>query len=98
MATLDDVTASVQVSTQGGQPVRWSEDGARLFYRDGDTISVVDVGRAGPLLTSRRVAFRLPRDLRDRVDVMPDGEHAVMIRGGLMYSDLVIVQAALAGR
>jgi len=29
---------------------------------------------------------------------MPDGEHAVMIRGGRMYSDLVIVQGALAAR
>jgi hypothetical protein len=86
---------SVQVSSSGGIPVRWSSDGSQLFYRDGDTISVVHVGRSGPVLTSRRRAFSLPRDVRGSVDVMPDGERAILIRGGLMYSDLVVAQGAL---
>ena len=36
-----------------------------------------------------------PGDWRGRLDVMPDGEHAVMIRGGLIYSDIVVMQGAL---
>ncbi len=95
VADLGDLTASVQVSASGGVPVRWSSDGSQLFYRDGDTISVVQVGRTGPVLTSRRRAFSLPRDVRGRVDVMPNGERAIFIRGGLMYSDLVVAQSAL---
>jgi hypothetical protein len=27
---------------------------------------------------------------------MPNGEHAIMIRGGLIYSDIVVVLGALA--
>jgi hypothetical protein len=49
------------------------------------------------MLTSRRTVFSVPRDWRGRVDVMPDGEHAVMIRGGLIYSDIVVIQGALTG-
>jgi len=70
--------------------------GSRLYYRDGDSISVVEVGRRGPVLSSRRRAFHLPSDVRGRFDVMPDGESAILIRGGLMYSDLVVVQDALS--
>jgi len=95
VANLDDLTTSVQVSTSGGIPVRWSSDGNQLFYRDGDTISVVRVGHTGPVLTSRRRAFSLPRDVRGSVDVLPDGTRAIFIRGGLMYSDLVVAQGAL---
>jgi Tol biopolymer transport system component len=95
---LGDLTTSVQVSTTGGIPIRWSSEGNRLFYRDGDTISVVQVGHTGPVLTSRRRAFSLPRDVRGGVDVMPDGERAIFIRGGLMYSDLVVAQGALRPR
>lgn len=98
VADLRDLTSSVQLSTSGGIPVRWSPDGSRLFYRDGDTISVVQVGRAGPVLASRRRAFSLPRDVRGNVDVTPDGSRAVFIRGGLMYSDLVVAQGALLPR
>ena len=95
VADLGDLTTSVQVSTNGGIPVRWSSDGNQLFYRDGYTISVVQVGRTGPVLNSRRRAFSLPRDVRGSVDVMPDGGRAIFIRGGLMYSELVVAQGAL---
>ena len=95
VADLSDLATSVQVSANGGAPVRWNPDGSRLFYRDGDAIWEVEVGRTGPVLSSRRRAFHLPSDVRGRFDVMPDGETAILIRGGLMYSDLVVVQDAL---
>ena len=93
---LADLTASVQVSTRGGNPVRWSTDSSRFYYTDGDAIAAVDVGPRGPVLASRRTVFPVPRDMRGRVDVMPDGNHAVMIRGGLIYSDIIVIQRALA--
>jgi hypothetical protein len=58
----------------------------------------VDIAQPGPVLTSRRVVFSMPSDWRGRVDVMPDGEHAVMIRGGLIFSDIVVLQGALPRR
>jgi serine/threonine protein kinase/Tol biopolymer transport system component len=94
IAALADLAVSVQVSSAGGRAVRWSADSRRLFYRDDDAIAAVDLGPSGPVLDSRTQAFRLPSDVRGRVDVMPDGHTAVLIRGGLMYSDLVVVQSA----
>ena len=96
LAPLADIAASIQVSTRGGSPVRWSPDSSRFYYADGNAINVVDVGASGPVLTSRRAAFSLPSDWRGRLDVMPDGEQAVMIRGGLIFSDIVVIQGALA--
>jgi hypothetical protein len=49
------------------------------------------------VLESRQRAFLLPHDARAG-DVMPDGEHAVFVRGGSLESDLVVVQAALPRR
>jgi eukaryotic-like serine/threonine-protein kinase len=98
VAPLADLAASVQVSTSGGEPIRWNGDSARLYYRDGNAVSVVEVAPAGPLLASRQLAFPLPRDRRGPVDVMPDGAHALLIRGGLMYSDIIILQGALKPR
>jgi len=98
VAPLDDLTESVQVSTRGGSPIRWSRDSARLYYADGDEIGVVDIARHGPVLTSRRAVFSVPRDGLGRVDILPDGEHAVIIRGGLIYSDIVVLQGALPPR
>ncbi len=79
---------SVQLSSRGGSALRWS--------RDGDTIAEVEVSRSGANLGSRRALFVLPRDYRDEPDVMPDGGRGLVIRGGSMYSDLVVVQRALA--
>jgi len=95
VALLADLTASVQLSTRGGTPIRWSPDSRKLYYVDGPTISSVDVGPTGPVLASRRAIFSIPADWRGRVDVTPDGDHAVMIRGGLIYSDIVVLQGAL---
>ena len=95
VAPLVDLTASVQVSTRSGGPVRWSPDSGKFYYTDGSAITTVDIGPRGPVLTSRRAAFAVPSDWRGRVDVMPDGQHAVMIRGGLIYSDIVVLPGAL---
>jgi len=95
VAPLADLTASVQVSARGGIPIRWSPDSSKFYYTDGDAIASVDVGTGGPVLASRRAVFSVPADWRGRVDVMPDGAHAVMIRGGLIYSDIVVLPHAL---
>jgi hypothetical protein len=95
IAPLGDVAASVQVSTRRGGPIRWSRDGSTLYYTDGPAIASVNVGPRGPELSSRREVFPLPNDWRGCLDVMPDGSRAVMIRGGLIYSDVVVLQRAL---
>jgi hypothetical protein len=95
VAPLNDLAASVQVSTRGASPIRWSPDSSRFYYCDGNSIAAVDKP-GGPALTSRRVLFELPGDRRGRLDVLPSGERAIMIRGGLIYSDIVVIQGALA--
>jgi hypothetical protein len=95
VAPLADPGAAVQVSSRGGSPIRWSRDSARLYYADGDTLAGVDVGARGPVLASRRAAFPLPANWRRRIDVLPDGTHAVMIRGGAILSDVVVIERAL---
>ena len=95
VAPLADLAAFVQVSSRGGTPIRWSRDGSTLYFRDGDTVTAIDVGARGPVLTTKRVLFSVPRD-GGRLDVMPDGEHAIIIRGGPIYSDIVVMQGALA--
>ena len=95
VAPLSDLTASVQVSSGGGSPIRWSPDSSTLYYIDGNSITSIDVKSGGPVLTSRRALFALPADRRGNLDVTPDGQHALMIRGGLIYSDIVVLQSAL---
>jgi len=100
VAPLADLARSVQVSTRGGQPIRWSLDGTKLYYTDGDAIASVEVASSGPTLSTRHVVFPLPPDSRDysragAIDVMPDGNHAVAISGGLIYSDIIVLQHAL---
>ena len=95
VAPLADLTAFVQVSTRGGGPIRWGRDGSTLYFIDGATIAAIDVGPRGPVLTSRRLLFSVPNDWVGRLDVLPDGEHAIMIRGGLIHSDIVVMQGAL---
>ena len=52
----------------------------------------------GPRLQSRKTAFQLPGDTGASADVFPDGEKAIVVRGGLMYSDLIVVQGFLPHR
>ena len=94
VAPLTDLTAFVQVSNRGGGPIRWNRDGSALYFNDGDTVAAIDIGPRGPVLTSRRALFSVPRD-GGRLDVMPDGQHAIIIRGGPIYSDIVVMQSAL---
>jgi serine/threonine protein kinase/Tol biopolymer transport system component len=96
VAPLADMAASVQVSTRGGGPIRWSVDSSKFYYTDGDSLAAIDVKPGGPVLTSRRVLVELPGDWRGRADVMPNGERAILIRGGLIYSDIVVVHGVLA--
>ena len=94
VAPLTDLTAFVQVSNRGGGPIRWNRDGSALYFNDGGTVAAIDIGPRGPVLTSRRALFSVPRD-GGRLDVMPDGQHAIIIRGGPIYSDIVVMQSAL---
>lgn len=96
VAPLADLAASVQVSTRGGTPVRFSPDGAKLYFTDGDAIASVDIGPRGPVLASRRSLFSAPSDRHGPVSVTSDGNHAVAIRGGLIYSDIVVLRNALS--
>jgi len=98
VAPLTDLTAFVQVSTRGGSPIRWNRDGSTLYFKDGDTVAAIDIGPRGPVSTSRRALFSVPRDWVGKLDVMPDGEHAIIIRGGPTYSDIVVMQGALTRR
>jgi Tol biopolymer transport system component len=86
---------SAEITTGGGVPIRWSADSKKLYYRDGNTIAIIDVGISGPSLSSRRTIFQIPKDAKGFVDVFPDGEKAIMIRGGPMYSDLIVEEGAL---
>jgi Tol biopolymer transport system component len=95
---LADRSASMQVSGQGGQPIRWNAASTLLYYVDGEALSVIGVGRDGPIPASRKVAFRLPSDMHGQPDVTPDGERAVVIRGGPIYQDLIVVEGVLRTR
>ena len=88
---------STQITMHGGIPIRWSNDSSKLYYRDGDAIWVIEIGPDGPLLGSRKTVFQLPGDTRGFPDVFPDGAKAIAIRGGLIYSDLIVVQGVLPG-
>ncbi|HXV60689.1 MAG TPA: protein kinase [Vicinamibacteria bacterium] len=96
VAPLSDLAASIQVSTRGGSPIRFSPDSTKFYFTDGDTIASVDVGSRGPVLASRSAIFSVPGDQHGRVSVTSDGNHAVAIRGGLIYSDIVVLQNALS--
>jgi Tol biopolymer transport system component len=92
---LADRTVSTQVSANGGRPIRWNAASTHLYYLDGETIGAIDIGRTGPMPSSKRVAFRLPTDVHGWPEVAPDGTRALVIRGGPIYQDLVIVEGAL---
>ena len=98
MLDLADRSASTQVSAQGGRPIRWNAASTKLYYLDGDALSVIDVDRGGPIPASRKVAFRLPRDIHGPPDVTPTGDRAVVVRGGPIYQDLIVVEGALRNR
>jgi Tol biopolymer transport system component len=94
VAPMSDPDQSVQVSTDGGQPIRWDNRGSRLYYTDGQAINSVAFGAGGPDLGSRRFEFPVPDDAKGW-DVAPDGQRAYFIRGDAMVSELVLGQGAL---
>lgn len=89
---------SIQITMRGGTAIRWSNDSSKLYYREGDTISVIDVGADGPRLGSRKAIFQLQNDTPRSVDVFPNGEKVILVKGGSIYSDLIVVQGFLADR
>jgi hypothetical protein len=95
VGSLAEPAAGVQVSTAGGLPLAWSRDGRRLFFLNGSDIWEVVVSASGPVLSSATRAFRLPSGLAATLAVLPDGEHAVAIRGGQIYSDVIVIEGAL---
>ena len=79
----------------------WSRDGRELFYRNGNKMMVVDIdpGEARSLLGKPRLLFE--RDFLFSAysevlyDVMPDGQHFVMIDGSTSTpppTELILVQ------
>jgi len=94
---LPDHTVSVDVTSGGGRPLGWSGDSRRLFYAAAGDVWEVAVGPEGPDLATRRIAFDLPDDVIS-ASVMPDGETAVVVRGGPLLADLVVRQGALPRR
>jgi serine/threonine protein kinase len=98
LTSFSTPSSPTQITMRGGIPIRWSGDSSKLYYRDGDAIYVIDIAADGPQLGSRKTIFQLPADTQGFVDVFPDGEKAILIRGGLMYSDLIVVQGFLRDR
>jgi Tol biopolymer transport system component len=96
IASFDDPAASVAVSGSNAQPIGWSRDG-RFFYRTGHDVWELPMGDDGPRTDAARRAFTLPRDVAAPPEIMPDGERLLLIRGGNLHSDLVMVEGALRG-
>jgi dipeptidyl aminopeptidase/acylaminoacyl peptidase len=95
LISLASPGTSTQITTGGGVPIRWSSDSKKLYYRDGNAIGIIELGVTGPSLASKRTIFQIPGDAKGFVDVFPDGEKAIMIRGGPMYSDLIVQEGGL---
>jgi eukaryotic-like serine/threonine-protein kinase len=85
---------ATQVSSDGVEPLRWSADSRRLFYHDRDEIREVGVGPSGVTPGTSRRIFSVPASFLS-VDVAPDGQRLFAVRGGMLYSDLVVRQGAL---
>jgi len=94
---LADRTVSVDVTSGGGEPLGWSGDSRSLFYNRAGDVWEVEVGPDGPDLATRRLAFDLREDMIF-ASVMPDGQAAVVVRGGALLADLVVRQGALPAR
>ena len=95
MARLPGATDQVQVSTEGGTPIGWRADGLRFYYRDDGGVWEVVVGPDGPDVASAQLVFPAEDSWRS-VSIYPDGERLVVVRGGNLYSDLVVRQGALS--
>jgi serine/threonine-protein kinase len=79
-----DLSQKRPVSTEGGTEPAWRSRGGELYYRNGASMMVVPIRTAPPLeVGTPRELFRGPflEDIYgDRsFDVMPDGEHFLML-------------------
>jgi serine/threonine-protein kinase len=83
----------VSVSLLGGTEPAWSRDGRELFYRAGDSLMAATVTYAPTLaVTGRRMLFTggfLSNAKSREYDPAPDGQHFVMIQGGMAQSTLI---------
>jgi Tol biopolymer transport system component/tRNA A-37 threonylcarbamoyl transferase component Bud32 len=95
----------VQVSVSGGTEPVWSRDGRRLFYR-GDGYLMAARLRPGPSFgvaardTVLRDGYVFAGNPHANYDVMPDGEHFVMLQGAATGEMIVVSNwaAVLQGR
>ena len=94
LAPMTTSGTAVQISTEGGTPLGWSRNGDRLFFRQRDEVWEIQVGSSGGLRSSARRIFTVPPWLSS-LAIAPDGEHMFAIRGGLIYTDLIMKQGAL---
>ena len=91
-----DGGSKLQISTDGGSEPVWSADGREIFYRNGDTMMVVDIENDPLSVASRpRVLFEqrfatLPffRGTRN-YDVTADGERFLMIKDEAQSSGVI---------
>lgn len=76
--TFPDPSERIKVSEGGGLGARWSADGRRIFYRNGDTIKAANV-RTEPTfeVVSNEALFTGPYG---GVDPHPDGTSVVVIK------------------
>jgi Tol biopolymer transport system component len=87
-----------QVSTDGGDEPQFSPDGKEIFYRSGDRMMVTTFASEPQVLFSRpTVLFEgrygvdpFANDARS-YDIMPDGQHFVMVRGDDEASEIRVV-------
>ena len=95
IARLPDLGDPVQVTAGGGDIVGWRGDGRRFYYQEGRTVWEVEVGPDRVSANPPVAAFTLPAETVG-ASITPDGQRLVVVRGGPMYSDLVVRQGVLA--
>jgi serine/threonine-protein kinase len=82
------------VSNTGGSEPVWSRDGKRIFYRNGSELIEATVTSSPLAVSARRSLFEGPffsAPYHANFDVMPDGEHFVMIKPGAGERKLSVV-------
>ena len=73
---------------------RWG-DGGRFYYREGTNVWEVEVGPERVSTNPPVAAFTLPAETVG-ASITLDGQRLVIVRGGPMYSELVVRQGVLA--
>jgi Tol biopolymer transport system component/predicted Ser/Thr protein kinase len=66
--------AKIKISNEGGTNPVWSQDGTKLFYRNGDRMMVVDaMGRSGFRRASPQLLFEIDKTINHIGNIGPDG-------------------------